>query len=80
MKVKEFLKKYKDYSIELQGKPLNQKVIPYTFLPKNKSLSECEVVDYTIEKKEHKEQTFSFSDLKHKKTETKKGYIRAYVR
>lgn len=78
MKVKEFLKKYKDYSIELQGKPLDQMVIPYTFLPKNKPLNECEVVDYKIEEKEHKEHRFS--NLKYKSTEIKKGYIRAYVR
>lgn len=62
MKVKEFLKKYKDYSIELQGKPLNEMVIPYTFLPKGKTWDECEVVDYTIEEKEHEEHRFSFSD------------------
>lgn len=80
MKVKEFLKKYKDYSIELQGKPLDQMVIPYTHLPKDKLLNECEVVDYMIEEKEHEEHRFSFSDLKHKSTETKKGYIRAYVK
>lgn len=80
MKVKEFLKKYKDYSIELQGKPLDQKVIPYTFLPKDKSLDECDVIDYTIEDKEHKEHVFSFNTLKCKSTEIKKGYIRAYVK
>lgn len=80
MKVKEFLKKYKDYSIELQGRPLDQMVIPYTFLPKDKPLNECEVVDYMIEEKEHEEHRFSFSNLKHKSTETKKGYIRAYVK
>lgn len=80
MKVKEFLKKYKDYSIELQGKPLDQRVIPYTFLPKDKPLNECEVVDYTIEEKEHEEHAFNFSNLKYKSTEIKKGYIRAYVR
>lgn len=80
MKVKEFLKKYKDYSIELQGKPLDQMVIPYTHLPKDKLLNKCEVVDYIIEEKEHEEHRFSFSNLKHKSTETKKGYIRAYVK
>lgn len=80
MKVKEFLKKYKDYSIELQGKPLDQRVIPYTFLPKDKPLNECEVVDYKIEERKHKEHTFSFNNLKYKSTEIKKGYIRAYVR
>ena len=80
MKVKEFLKKYKEYSIELQGKPLDQMVIPYTHLPKDKPLNECEVVDYTIEEKEHEEHRFSFNDLKHKSTEIKKGYIRAYVK
>lgn len=80
MKVKDFLKKHKDYSIELQGKPLDQMVIPYTHLPKDKLLDECEVVDYTIEEKEHEEHRFSFNDLKHKSTEIKKGYIRAYVK
>ena len=80
MKVKEFLEKYKDYSIKLQGKPLDQMVIPYTFLPKDKPLNECEVIDYVIEEKEHEEHIFSFSNLKHKSTETKKGYIRAYVK
>lgn len=80
MKVKEFLKKYKDYSIELQGKPLDQMVTPYTFLPKDKPLNECEVIDYMIEEKEHEEHRFDFSNLKHKSTETKKGYIRAYVK
>lgn len=80
MKVKEFLKKYKDYSIELQGKPLDQKVIPYTFLPKDKPLDECDVIDYTIEDKEHKEHVFGFNTLKCKSTAIKKGYIRAYVK
>lgn len=78
MKVKEFLEKYKDYSIKLQGKPLDQKVIPYTFLPKDKPLNECEVVDYVIEEKEHEEHTFT--NLKYKTTEIKKGYIRVYVK
>ncbi len=80
MKVKEFLKKYKDYSIELQGKPLSEMVIPYTFLPKDKPLNECEVVDYTIEEKQHEVKCFRFKDLKHYKTEIKKGHIRAYIK
>lgn len=80
MKVKQFFKKYKEYSIELQGKPLDQMVIPYTFLPKDKLLNECEVVDYTIEEKEHEEHTISFSNLKCKSTKIKKGYIRAYIK
>lgn len=78
MKVKEFLKKYKDYSIKLQGKPLDQMIIPYTFLPKDKPLNKCEVVDYVIEEKEHEEHIFS--NLKYKTTEIKKGYIRVYVK
>lgn len=80
MKVKEFLIKYKDYSIELQGRPLDQLVIPYTHLPKDKPLNDCEVVDYSIEEKEHVVVAVSFKDLKTKKTTTKKGYVRAYIK
>lgn len=80
MKVKELLKKYKDYTIEMQGKPLKEMVIPYTFLPKDKKLEECEVVDMEVVENEHKVVGVSFKDLKTTKTEYKKGYVRAYIK
>lgn len=80
MKVKEFLKKYKDYSIELFGRPLDQKTIPYTFLPKDKDLEECDVVDFEITEKEHIQYGVSFKTMKPIKPKTIKGYARAYVK
>lgn len=80
MKVKEFIRQYKDYSIELYGKPLNELTIPFTHIPKNKKLEECEVIDYVVEENEHEIQRVRFNDLKWYKTEIKKGYVRAYIK
>lgn len=79
MKVKELWKKYKDYSFELYGRPLDQRTIPYTFLPTDKELGECEVVDCEVQEKEHEQYHFGM-DGKYKTTEHLKGYVRAYVK
>lgn len=80
MTFKDLKKKYKDYSIELFGRPLDQKTIPYTFLPKDKPLEECEIVDMIVAEKEHIEYGVSFRTMKPIKPKKLKGYVRAYVK
>lgn len=54
MKVKELYKKYeKEYTIMLFGdKTLKYNSTPFTCLPKDKELDECEVVEMKIKDKE----------------------------
>ena len=80
MKYKDFQKKYQDYSIEVFGRPLDTPTIPFTFLPNDKPLDECEVIDYKIQEKEHVIFGYRFKDLKPIKPEHKKGYVRVYVK
>lgn len=80
MTFKDLKRKYKDYSIEVFGRPLDQKTIPFTFLPKDKPLEECEIVDMIVEEKEHIEYGFSFNTMKPIKPKKIKGYVRVYVR
>ena len=79
MKVKDLYKKYNGYSFELFGRPLEQRTIPFTFLPKDKELKECEVVDYIVEEKEFEQHCFNMAG-EYKRTEKMKGYVRAYIR
>jgi hypothetical protein len=80
MKVKDLFKKYKDYSIEVYGKPLNQKTIPYTHLPRDKRLEDCDVIEMVVEDKEHTIIGVSFKTMKPLKPTKYKGYVRVYVK
>ena len=79
MKFRDFKKEYKDYDIEVYGKPLNKPTIPFTCLP-HKPIDECEVWDYRVVEKEHTNYGVSFKTMKPIKPENKKGYVRVYVR
>ena len=79
MKIKELYKKYDGYSFELFGRPLEQKTIPFTFLPRDKELMECDVVDYDVIGKEFEQHCFNLCG-EYKKTEKMKGYVRAYIK
>ena len=48
MTVKELKAKYKGYSFELYGQPLKIKQIPYTKLPKGKSIDNCIVKEFKV--------------------------------
>ena len=79
MKVKELYKKYKDYSIELFGKPLEKQTIPFSFLPYGrKELMNMEVVDIKIVEKPFDNYRFGFYNLEYKGTEHYKGTVMAY--
>ena len=82
MKLKELYKHYKGYDIVVFGRPLKQKTIPFTLLPKGKPLMECEVVDFRVEEKEKEIPHFKLTDegIKHYKTEHIKGNVYVYVR
>ena len=77
---KDFKKEYKDYSIEVFGKPLDTPTIPFTFLPKDKTLDECEIIDYKIIEKEFTQTGVSFKTMKPIKPKKMKGHILVYVR
>lgn len=77
---KDFRKKYKDYSIEAFGRPLDKPTIPFTLLPKDKPLDDCEVVDYKVIEKEHIVYGVSFKTMKPIKPKKMKGHVRVYVR
>ena len=80
MKVKELYKKYNGYSIELYGRPLEQKTIPFTFLPLDrKELMNMEVIELEVEEKEHEQHRFDLNG-KYRLTEIVKGYVRAYIK
>ena len=79
MKVRDLYKNYKGYSIMLFGEPLLIESIPFTHLPKNKDIDDCEVIDYKVTNKEHDTQSFDLN-LKHKESNNIKGYIKAYIK
>lgn len=79
MKVKELWKEYNGYSFELFGKSLKQPTIPYTFLPRDKQLGECEVVEFEVDEKEHEQHSFNLAG-EYQRTEKVKGYVRAYIK
>lgn len=79
-KYKDLRKEYKDYSVEAFGRPLEEPTIPFTLLPKDKPLDECEVVDYKVIEKEFTQYGVSFKTMKPIKPKKMKGYVRVYVR
>ena len=80
MTFKELKKKYKGYDIIAFGKPLDKKTIPFTFLPKDKTLDECEVADFKVEEKEQMIYGVSFKTMKQIKPYKIKGNVYCYVR
>ena len=80
MKVKELKRKYKGYDIVLFGRPLSQPTIPFTLLPKNKTIDEMEVVEVKVIEKEFTQYGVSFNNLKPIKPKVFKGIVNAYVK
>ena len=81
MKLKELYNTYEpEYYIMVFGKPLNQPTIPFTHLPKDKDLMECEVVDYEIKNKEYIEKGVNFKTMKPTKPIKRKGNVLVYVK
>lgn len=80
MKFKDFKKQYKDYSIEVFGRPLDTPTIPFTLLPKDKPLDDCKVVDYIVEDKEFMQTGVSFKTMKPLRPKKMKGHVRVYVK
>ena len=80
MKFKEFKKKYKGYSIVVFGKPLDTPTIPFTLLPKDKPLDDCEVVEHKVVDKEFVQYGVSFRTMKPIKPKTMKGHVMVYVK
>ena len=79
MKVKDLYKKYKDYNIQLFGKPLDRETIPFSFLPfDRKELMNMEVMDIKVEEKPFDSPRFGFPDLKFKGNDHYKGHVLAY--
>lgn len=79
MTVRELYNTYKDYDIEVFGRPLDTPTIPFTLLPKDKNMNDCEVVDMRIEECNHENMVFSLNGS-FKRKEIKKGYIQVYVK
>ena len=79
MLFKDFKKRYKNYELEVQGKPLYELVIPYSYLPKNKDLNKCEVIDYEIIPRQSTIRVFD-CNMKYKGKYRTKGIIRVYVK
>lgn len=81
MLLKELYKKYDpEYYIMVFGRPLNQKTIPFTLLPKDKELMDCEVIEKEIEEKEYIERGVKFATMKPTKPIKRKGTIYVYVK
>lgn len=80
MTFKELKDKYKGYDIIAFGRPLKQQTIPFTFLPKDKKLEECEVIDYKVEDKEYIQYGVSFKTMKPIKPKKIKGNVYCYVK
>lgn len=82
MKLKEFYKKYKGYNIIVFGVSLNQmqSCTPFTRLPKDKPLMECEAAEWQVEDKPYIEQGISFATMKPTKPIKKKGHVYVYVK
>ena len=79
MTVRELYNTYKDYDIEVYGRPLDTPTIPFTFLPQDKDFYDCEVMDMKVEEKEHENMVFSLNG-NFKRKEIKRGYIQVYVK
>ena len=79
MKIKDLKKQYKNYDIIAFGKPLKEKTIPFTFMPRDKSFDDCEVMETKIETKDIKQPVFDLSG-KYKRTDCYKGRIYVYVK
>ena len=79
MKLKELYRIYKGYQITVFGRPLGQPTIPFTFLPRDKELMDCKVMDYRVEKKEKDIPHFDLSG-KYKSTEHILGDVYVYVK
>lgn len=82
MKLKQLYKQYKEYNIIVFGVPLEQMYhcTPFTRLPKDKDLMECEVVEFKKEDKPYIEQGIHFATMKPTKPIKKKGHIYVYVK
>lgn len=80
MTYKELKAKYKGYDVIAFGKPLDTPTIPFTHLPKDKPLDECEVVEFKADDKKFIQTGVSFKDLKPLKPIKKKGHVYAYVK
>ena len=82
MKLKELYKHYKGYNIIVFGRPLEQETIPFTFLPRDKELMDCEVMDFRVEEKEKDIPHFKLTNegIKHYKTEHIQGNVYVYVK
>lgn len=80
MKFKDLKKEYKGYDIIAFGRPLSEPTIPFTFLPKDKPLDECDVVEMKKEDKEWIQTGVSFKTMKPLKPKKMKGHIYVYVR
>ncbi len=79
MKLKELYKKYRGYDIVVFGKGFDTPTIPFTMLPKDKPLMECEVADMRIEHKEYKQPVCNL-DGSLKRVDNMKGKIEVVVR
>lgn len=82
MKLKEMYRQYKEYNIVVFGVPLEQMqhCTPFTRLPKDKPLMECEVVEYQKEEKPYIEKGIKFATMKPTKPIERKGHIYVYVK
>lgn len=80
MKFKELREKYKNYNVVAFGRPLKQQTIPFTMLPKDKQLDDCEVVEIKKVDKEYFETSVEFKTMKKIKQEKKNGHIYVYVK
>ena len=82
MKLKELYNKYEnDYVIEVHGRPLSKKTIPFSYLPYDrKELMNMEVVETSIWEHEDTIIGWSFPDMKPTKPKKIKGTISVYVR
>lgn len=82
MTYKELKAKYKGYSFIAIGVPLKDKLhcTPFTRLPKDKKLDDCDVVEYEVEDKEYTEYGIHFATMKPIKPRKKKGHVYVYVK
>ena len=80
MTVRELKNRYKRYDVILFGKPLGQPTIPFTFLPKDKSINDMEVIEFKVIEKPFTQYGVSFKDLQPIKPKAFKGTVYAYVK
>lgn len=79
MTVKDLYNKYKDYTIMLFGKPLNVETAPFSNLPKDKNMYDCDVIDYKIINDEHGVTDYNIINNT-MVVKNRKGYIYAYIK